>query len=785
MQGLSEVEQMLISPVIPLMSIYRLPHGQYGYSGHVINLPQDVPSFVMQLPRLPSNLDIVIVRKEGSHSHHDFCVRRSKVLTALQWLITNNIYFSDITINYENLLTLPENDHLTNIPTISVSSDPTDADLPTGPIQDQCDPDVCRTFVPIIPETNTEQQNISNSLQSTTVTWPARGQNPLNEFQCEGYITRAFPVLFPTGKAEFLAPRLNSVTIGAYFKHLMLYHDGRFAKHCRFRYFALNTEMRWRALQSGQVYVRHNPEDGQLTLEDLQSMMANEGENFSNRVLRYAASLRGTRQYWMQQRTRLIAMVDTLGLPTIFFTHSAADLHWPELSHLYGEQNVRQSGALIENPALADWFFYHRFQKFIEVYYSGILGAYDFWYRFEWQHRGSPHVHGVAWLRNAPNVEQSLEDGNTSRRQLINFIDSLVCTHNPAVLPDGSNLDNAPNASINPHVCSRPYSDIGDYNADLIELVSTCQRHTRCSTSYCLRTKQGQQQCRFGYPKPLQGDTTIVHVDGVCELLTKRNDPLVNSYNPIQLSAWRANVDMQYLISKEKVVEYCAKYATKCEPRSEPMRQTFHTIVNSLKEGNSSVTAVQKLLINTIGERDYSAQETCHLLLQLPMFKASRDFVVLSLDGSHLVQNVQDGQISTAPSILDHYIHRPITFDELNLLTFAKTYIMPKDPSTEPRCRRKDVIVIIRPYCSPDSNGPNFEQYCQQKLMLYVKFRQLSDLLKDSSTFTEAYQQFLLSADVPPSLEEDIRRIEAECHTEEEEQEVLFIRIKCCTIAFL
>ena len=255
MQGLSEVEQMLISPVIPLMSIHRLPHGQYGYSGHVINLPQDVPSFVMHLPRLPSNLDIVIVRKEGSHSHHDFCVRRSKVLTALQWLITNNIYFSDITINYENLSTLPENDHLTNIPTISVSSDPTDADLPTGPIQDQCDPDLCRTFVPIIPETNTEQQNISNSLQSTTVTWPVRGQNPLNEFQCEGYITRAFPVLFPTGKAEFLAPSLNSVTIGAYFKHLMFYHDGRFAKHCRFRYFALNTEMRWRALQSSYLCV--------------------------------------------------------------------------------------------------------------------------------------------------------------------------------------------------------------------------------------------------------------------------------------------------------------------------------------------------------------------------------------------------------------------------------------------------------------------------------------------------------------------------------------------------
>lgn len=91
---------------------------------------------------------------------------------------------------------------------------------------------------------------------------------------------------------------------------------------------------------------------------------------------------------------------------------------------------------------------------------------------------------------------------------------------------------------------------------------------------------------------------------------------------------------MQYLISRQKVIEYCAKYATKCEPRSQTMRETFNIIVNRLKEGSSSVTAVQKLLINSVGERDFSAQETCHLLLQLPMFKASRDFVVLSLDGS-------------------------------------------------------------------------------------------------------------------------------------------------------
>ena len=85
---------MLISAVMPIMSVYRLPQGQYGYSGHVVNLPQDVTSFAQSLPRLPSGLDVIVVRKEGANqTHRDFRVRRGVVLRALQWLVSNNKYY--------------------------------------------------------------------------------------------------------------------------------------------------------------------------------------------------------------------------------------------------------------------------------------------------------------------------------------------------------------------------------------------------------------------------------------------------------------------------------------------------------------------------------------------------------------------------------------------------------------------------------------------------------------------------------------------------------------------
>ena len=50
------------------------------------------------------------------------------------------------------------------------------------------------------------------------------------------------------GAADFVAPRPLAVTVGNY---LLMYADGRFARHPRFRYFALNTDGHYR--QAGSM----------------------------------------------------------------------------------------------------------------------------------------------------------------------------------------------------------------------------------------------------------------------------------------------------------------------------------------------------------------------------------------------------------------------------------------------------------------------------------------------------------------------------------------------------
>ena len=250
---------MLISRVLPIMSIYRLPHGQYGYSGHILNLPQDVTSFVNELPRCPATLDVVIVRREGTdETHRDFQVRRAVVLRALQWLIVNNMYYNDVMINYDTLGMLPIDSHLTNLASVTLPS--SEVEFSAEHNDNPYSAHLQSTFVPASTRSFTEQEAIQESIinpQATRhINWPSTAGNPINEFTTEGYITCAFPAHFAEGKTDFLGPRQRVVSIASYFKHLMLYHDKRFANHPRFRYFALNTLMRHRALQTGRIYVR-------------------------------------------------------------------------------------------------------------------------------------------------------------------------------------------------------------------------------------------------------------------------------------------------------------------------------------------------------------------------------------------------------------------------------------------------------------------------------------------------------------------------------------------------
>jgi hypothetical protein len=78
LRGLTQVEEMLISRICPIMQVYRKHGGQRGYKGHVLNLPQDIQSFLDRLPARVADLPVLVVRRHGvEDTHKDFTVRAS------------------------------------------------------------------------------------------------------------------------------------------------------------------------------------------------------------------------------------------------------------------------------------------------------------------------------------------------------------------------------------------------------------------------------------------------------------------------------------------------------------------------------------------------------------------------------------------------------------------------------------------------------------------------------------------------------------------------------------
>ena len=153
-------------------------------------------------------------------------------------------------------------------------------------------------------------------------------------------------------------------------------------------------------------------------------------------------------------------------------------------------------------------------------------------------------------------------------------------------------------------------------------------------------------------------------------IVTARNDPRLNTHQKIQLLGWRANCDIQVILDYHACVEYLCKYAAKGEPRSNTLRNTFNAVVNNLKTSTDPLKEMKKIMIKLLGERDFSSQETMHLLLSLKLHSSSFQVLPVNVDGSRSVKRqIKDSNSScTNDSILDKYAKRAIFQNDLPLI---------------------------------------------------------------------------------------------------------------------
>ena len=155
------------------------------------------------------------------------------------------------------------------------------------------------SFMPVNEQQLQDVETIKDKLcPNEPVNWATVTNQPINEYQIPFLARLAFPTLFPDGKGDPTNPSLlNEIPIGERVKHLIKFAetiDGkwvyRFSSHLRFSYWAFNMIQRKRTLQQSGIFLKQNPGDAHLTIDELCAMAASNNSNaFISKISRYVA----------------------------------------------------------------------------------------------------------------------------------------------------------------------------------------------------------------------------------------------------------------------------------------------------------------------------------------------------------------------------------------------------------------------------------------------------------------------------------------------------------------
>ena len=557
LEELSIVEQQLICRISPCINIHMLKHGGIASSGHCVTFPQEINEPAQIFPRLPHEVNIIKVRKQGkNHTSKEFIVRRYKVEGALRWLKTNNPAYTDIVICQERLLMLPVDGELNNIHTVEYD-DNVNHQNDKGPAPQQTEVEVddgesySSVLLPdkpvnirakiqnIVKEVVGSEAVTVNRRGTFTIPWPTSGDAPVSEFTTQYFFSLAFPALFPHGVGDFFINRPRTCSsMSDWAEHLLWYQDARFAKHPYFKFVVHNMLMRKRALENSTYIIQQRIGEDHITIAGMKDLLEKGDLSLLKKIMYFSGSLRGTTQYWSQKGKELRALIkfkiqEESGLPSFFTTGSCAEFHFKPLKRLlqlYIHDTTNKKTdlsnrsemfkALQENTHIVAKYFDLRTQSFFQKVMGPVFNVDSYWYRQEFaKSRGMIHWHGLCWrgdrephdlLHNA--VQDGLTDSECAQR-LSDWarIQLGMSALHPAgkddhdqprknLWPPPEGTAPAPPEEKNPLV--KLLMDVSSSEESLLEdyllLTNRVSIH-RCS-DYCLRQKNsGPKTCRMEF----------------------------------------------------------------------------------------------------------------------------------------------------------------------------------------------------------------------------------------------------------------------------------------------
>ncbi len=196
-----------------------------------------------------------------------------------------------------------------------------------------------------------------------------------------------------------------------------------------------------------------------------------------------------------------------------------SDVH---LENLLDESKIAQQRQRLvtDNSILVESYFNNRANSFIKNVICKHFKVNDYRYRFEYQHRGSCHLHGVLWLHGAADPKIFDTASEAEMLQAKTYYDNLVSAFNPLPSTTPALVHPSRNRSTDVQL---------DNDIHVSRLLNRLQRHTLCTKGYCLRWNGCEFVCRFKFPKNLQEESTLQKNDKTHFVyLPKRNDEKLN-----------------------------------------------------------------------------------------------------------------------------------------------------------------------------------------------------------------------------------------------------------------
>lgn len=382
---------------------------------------------------------------------------------------------------------------------------------------------------------------------------------------------------------------------------------------------------------------------------------------------KFLSGIRNSPAHWEKEKKNNMAMVRQFNSATIFLTLSAAETKWVELLSILSEvvdgkkithqeaetlEFKEKSRLIRQDPVTCARYFDHRFKQMLKLMTreNGIFDEHPvirYYYRIEFQHRGSPHAHCTLWLKNAPIFDK---DSPESFIEIPAFIDKFI-------------------------TCTSSLESVQNY--------ISYQRHSH--TQSCKRTFKGKVYCRFHYPMPPMRTTSVL-----LPLPTEDNDEQVkNNYDKIQfylnsnaikpdvsfddflklpeialsefdyiqalrshikkttiyikrplsaiytnpfneriLSLHRANMDIQFILDPYACIGYIVDYINKSD------RGMSHLLKEASKEADEGNFDVKKKLRHIANKfsnaTEISAQECVYFILGMELSKSSHDCIFIN-----------------------------------------------------------------------------------------------------------------------------------------------------------